>query len=99
MLLEATNNYCDYINYEKELVKVNTAIDSRMIEDEDIASELNKLAAIYKQYYDKAEKELSAKTAKANIDEKNLRDELKRQTINIRKQRITVLLYMGRKAL
>ena len=78
MLLEAANNYCDYINYEKELVKVNTAIDSRMIEDEDIASELNKLAAIYKQYYDKAEKELSAKTAKAAIDEKNLRDELKK---------------------
>ena len=78
MLLEAANNYCDYINYEKELVKVNTAIDSRMIEDEDIASELNRLAAIYKQYYDKAEKELSAKTAKAAIDEKNLRDELKK---------------------
>lgn len=35
MLLEAANNYCDYINYEKELVKVNIAIDSRMIEDED----------------------------------------------------------------
>lgn len=78
MLLEAANNYCDYINYEKELVKVNTAIDSRMIEDEDIASELNRLAAIYKQYYDKAEKELSAKTARAAIDEKNLRDELKK---------------------
>ena len=78
MLLEAANNYCDYINYEKELVKVNTAIDSRMIEDEDIAAELNRLAAIYKQYYDKAEKELSAKTAKAAIDEKNLRDELKK---------------------
>ena len=78
MLLEAANNYCDYINYEKELVKVNTAIDSRMIEDEDIASELNRLAAIYKQYYDKAEKELSDKTAKAAIDEKNLRDELKK---------------------
>ena len=78
MLLEAANNYCDYINYEKELVKVNTAIDSRMIEDEDIASELNRLAAIYKQYYDKVEKELSAKTARAAIDEKNLRDELKK---------------------
>ena len=49
-----------------------------MIEDEDIASELNRLAAIYKQYYDKAEKELSAKTARAAIDEKNLRDELKK---------------------
>ena len=78
MLLEAANNYCDYINYKKELVKVNTEIDSRMIEDEDIAAELNRLAAIYKQYYDKAEKELSAKTAKAAIDEKNLRDELKK---------------------
>ena len=49
-----------------------------MIEDEDIASELNRLAAIYKQYYDKAEKELSAKTARAAIDEKNLRDELQK---------------------
>ena len=78
MLLEAANNYCDYINYEKELVKVNTAIDSRMIEDEDIAAELNRLAAIYKQYYDKAEKEFSDKTARAAIDEKNLRDELKK---------------------
>ena len=78
MLLEAANNYCDYINYKRELVKVNTEIDSRMIEDEDIAAELNRLSAIYKQYYDKAEKELSAKTAKAAIDEKNLRDELKK---------------------
>ena len=99
MLLEAANNYCDYINYEKELVKVNTAIDSRMIEDEDIASELNRLAAIYKQYYDKAEKELSAKTARAAIDEKNLRMSLKRQMRNIRKTRITVLLYRDRKVL
>ena len=79
MLLEAANNYCDYINYEKELVKVNTAIDSRMIEDEDIASELNRLAAIYKQYYDKAEKELSDKTAKAAIDEMCIRDRCRRE--------------------
>ena len=56
--------------------------------DEDIASELNKLAAIYKQYYDKAEKELSAKTAKAAIDEKNLRDELKKADEDVYKRQV-----------
>lgn len=35
-----------------------------MIEDEDIASELNKLAAIYKQYYDKAEKNFQLRQLK-----------------------------------
>ena len=39
MLMESANDYYDYIEYEKELLKVDTALDNRMREDEDITSE------------------------------------------------------------
>ena len=53
MLMESANDYYDYIEYEKELLKVDTALDNRMREDEDITSELERLAGVYRIYYEK----------------------------------------------
>ena len=47
MLMESANDYCDYVEYEKELLKIDTALDNRLREDEDITNELEKLAYEY----------------------------------------------------
>ena len=74
MLMEAANDYCDYVQYEKELMKVNTALDNRMREDEDITSELTKLAGRYSKYYKVRVKELENMTRTAADDKKTAYD-------------------------
>lgn len=74
MLMESANDYYDYIEYEKELLKVDTALDNRMREDEDITSELERLAGVYRIYYEKHVGELEDMTHAAAEDEKQAYD-------------------------
>ena len=74
MLMESVNDYYDYIEYEKELLKVDTALDNRMREDEDITSELERLAGVYRIYYEKHVGELEDMTHAAAEDEKQAYD-------------------------
>lgn len=74
MLMESANDYYDYIEYEKELLKVDTALDNRMREDEDIISELERLAGVYRIYYEKHVGELEDMTHAAAEDEKQAYD-------------------------
>lgn len=76
MLMESANDYYDYIEYEKELLKVDTALDNRMREDEDITSELERLAGVYRIYYEKHVGELEDMTHAAAEDEKQAYDTL-----------------------
>ncbi len=84
MLMESANDYCDYIGYEKELLKVDTALDNRMREDEDITSELAELAGEYKVYYEKHIKEFKDMTQTAAQDEKQAYDMLEEAKDNHR---------------
>ena len=72
--MESANDYYDYIEYEKELLKVDTALDNRMREDEDITSELERLAGVYRIYYEKHVGELEDMTHAAAEDEKQAYD-------------------------
>ena len=72
--MESANDYYDYIEYEKELLKVDTALDNRMMEDEDITSELERLAGVYRIYYEKHVGELEDMTHAAAEDEKQAYD-------------------------
>lgn len=74
MLMESANDYYDYIEYEKELLKVDTALDNRMREDEDITSELERLAGVYRIYYEKHVGEFEDMTHAAAEDEKQAYD-------------------------
>lgn len=76
MLMESANDYYDYIEYEKELLKVDTSLDNRMREDEDITSELERLAGVYRIYYEKHVGELEDMTHAAAEDEKQAYDTL-----------------------
>ena len=72
--MESANDYYDYIEYEKELLKVDTALDNRMREDEDITFELERLAGVYRIYYEKHVGELEDMTHAAAEDEKQAYD-------------------------
>ncbi len=69
-LMESANDYCDYIEYGKELLKVNTALNNRMREDEDITAELAKLAREYGVYYLKHSGEWEEQAQEAAKSEK-----------------------------
>ena len=76
MLMESANDYCDYVEYEKELLKVDTALDNRLREDEDITNELEKLAYEYKVYYEGHIKDYKDMADEAALSEKQAHDML-----------------------
>ncbi len=93
MLMESANDYCDYVEYEKELLKVDTALDNRLREDEDITNELEKLAYEYKVYYEGHIKDYKDMADEAALSEKQAHDMLEEQRITIKMLRRTALSY------
>lgn len=76
MLMESANDYFDYLSYKNELIKVNSSLENRLMEDEDITAELKNLAGRYRVYYKANIDKLSVQAKEAASNEKLLYDKL-----------------------
>lgn len=71
-LMEAANDYKDYLDYEKSFKEISVAVENRLRDDSDIITDLKKLSCKYKQLYDVELKSLEEKRTIAENNIKNL---------------------------